>query len=131
MKPFLFRAVVLLLLGAVLDFAVPFLLQPAHARSDAPIDFTQPQSPAKPAPKWLKIIDQGVNDPRLKGYFTPEGLKVEIVSENPVVVNPVGMTFGDDGIRLSSNGGPAPTTTGARRRRRSLTRTARSAPSPP
>src|SRR5262249_18998248 len=48
-------------------------------------DFTQPQSPPRPAPKWLKIIDQGANDPRLKGYFTPEGLKVEIVADAPVV----------------------------------------------
>lgn len=60
-------------------------------------DINQPQSPPLPAPRWLKIIDQGTNDPRLKGYFTPEGLKVEIVAEYPTVVNPVGMTFADDG----------------------------------
>src|SRR5262249_42010099 len=35
--------------------------------------------------------------PRLKGYVTPEGLKVEIVAEEPTVINPVGMTFGLDG----------------------------------
>jgi putative membrane-bound dehydrogenase-like protein len=63
----------------------------------APFDIKQDQSPAKPAPKWLKIIDQGTNDPRLKGYFTPEGIKVEIVADYPTVVNPVGMTFGEDG----------------------------------
>src|SRR5207247_641811 len=51
----------------------------------------------KPRPEWLKIIDQGENDPRLKGYFTPEGIKVEIVAEEPTVLNPVGMTFGADG----------------------------------
>jgi putative membrane-bound dehydrogenase-like protein len=62
-----------------------------------PVDITQEQSPTKPAPKWLKIIDQGKNDPRLKGYFTPEGLKVEIVADYPTVVNPVGMTFAEDG----------------------------------
>lgn len=60
-------------------------------------ELTQQQSPARPAPEGLKIIDQGANDPRLKGYFTPEGLKVEIVADFPVVQNPVGMTFGDDG----------------------------------
>jgi putative membrane-bound dehydrogenase-like protein len=60
-------------------------------------DPKQEQSPAKPKPKWLKIIDQGQNDPRLKGYLTPEGLKVEIVADYPAVVNPVGMTFAEDG----------------------------------
>jgi putative membrane-bound dehydrogenase-like protein len=60
-------------------------------------DLNQPQSPRKPLPDWVKYVDQGVNDPRLKGYITPEGLKVEIVAEEPVVINPVGMTFGLDG----------------------------------
>jgi quinoprotein glucose dehydrogenase len=60
-------------------------------------DINQPQSPPLPVPSWVKMIDQGTNDPRLKGYFTPEGLKVEIVADYPTVVNPVGMTFADDG----------------------------------
>jgi putative membrane-bound dehydrogenase-like protein len=60
-------------------------------------DYNQQQSPPRPRPDWVKIIDQGKNDPRLKGYFTPEGIKVEIVADYPVVTNPVGMTFGDDG----------------------------------
>lgn len=60
-------------------------------------DINQPQSPPRPKPSWLKIIDQGQNDLRLKGYRTPEGLKLEIVADYPVVTNPVGMTFGDDG----------------------------------
>jgi quinoprotein glucose dehydrogenase len=47
--------------------------------------------------EWLKFIDQGKDDPRLKGYLAPEGIKVEIIADYPVVVNPVGMTFGDDG----------------------------------
>jgi len=45
----------------------------------------------------VKIIDQGTLDPRLKGYLTPEGLKLEIVAEEPTVINPVGMTFATDG----------------------------------
>jgi hypothetical protein len=43
------------------------------------------------------MIDQGERDARLKGYFTPEGVKVEIVAEAPVVVNPVALTFAADG----------------------------------
>jgi putative membrane-bound dehydrogenase-like protein len=76
-----------------LAFVVAF---PLFAQQ-TPIDIKQEQSPAKPAPPWLKIIDQGKNDPRLKGYLTPEGLKVEIVADYPTVVNPVGMTFAEDG----------------------------------
>ncbi len=60
-------------------------------------DFNQQSSPPRPAPKWLKFIDQGVNDKRLKGYITPEGIKVEIVADAPTVINPVGMTFATDG----------------------------------
>ncbi len=36
-------------------------------------------------------------DPRLEGYRTPPGWKVEIAATEPLVVNPVTMTFGDDG----------------------------------
>jgi putative membrane-bound dehydrogenase-like protein len=61
------------------------------------VDIQQPQFPPKPAPEWLKMIDQGRFDPRLKGYLTPQGFKLEIVAEQPVVINPVGMTFGTDG----------------------------------
>ncbi len=81
-------------LVAVLAFGVCLLPSLCAQTRD---DFTQPQSAPRPAPKWLKWIDQGTNDPRLKGYFTPEGIKVEIVAEAPVVINPVGMTFGEDG----------------------------------
>jgi quinoprotein glucose dehydrogenase len=66
--------------------------------TETPIDLIQYQTPAKPTPDWVQYIDQGENDPRLKGYFTPAGVKVEIVAEEPTVVNPVGMTFGPDGI---------------------------------
>jgi HEAT repeat protein/glucose/arabinose dehydrogenase len=53
--------------------------------------------PAQPPPQWVKMTGQGQNDPRLKGFSTPEGLKLEIVAEAPTVVNPVGMAFADDG----------------------------------
>jgi putative membrane-bound dehydrogenase-like protein len=62
-----------------------------------PSEVNQPQSPPRPAPPWVKMIDQGQNDPRFKGYFTPDGVKVEVVAEAPTVVNPVGMAFADDG----------------------------------
>jgi quinoprotein glucose dehydrogenase len=85
----------LLVLAAVLGVTavLPILAQSPAQRPD----LSQPQSPAKPAPEGLKFIDQGQFDPRLKGYRTPEGLRLEIVAEQPTVINPVGMTFGPDG----------------------------------
>jgi quinoprotein glucose dehydrogenase len=77
---------------------------PAPAKTD----LTQPQSPSLPVPQWLKVIDQGAADPRLKGYLAPEGVKVEIVAEAPVVVNPVGMAFGDDGTPYVLEWRPSP-----------------------
>jgi putative membrane-bound dehydrogenase-like protein len=80
----------------------------SRAEPPAKTDLTQPQSPPLPAPKWLKIIDQGANDPRLKGYLTPEGVKVEVVAEAPAVVNPVGMAFADDGTPFVLEWRPSP-----------------------
>jgi putative membrane-bound dehydrogenase-like protein len=73
-------------------------------------DKPDPKQPAqsRPAPKWLRIVDQGDGDPRLKGYKTPEGIKVEIVAEAPVVVNPVGMTFGTEGTPYVVEWRPSP-----------------------
>src|SRR5262245_46189524 len=68
-----------------------------YAQKEQPFDFTQPESPRKLAPDWFKIVDQGDKDAKLKGYFTPAGVKVEVAAEQPAVVNPVAMTFGDDG----------------------------------
>ena len=87
------KTLLFLLAGLVVAVGVSFSLILA-ADKPAP---AAPESTPKPAPSWLKIIDQGDLDPRLKGYKTPEGVKVEIVAENPVVVNPTGLAFDDDG----------------------------------
>jgi quinoprotein glucose dehydrogenase len=87
------KTLLLPLVGIVLAVAASCPL--THA-ADKPAA-SAPEATRKPAPSWVKIIDQGDLDPRLKGYKTPEGVKVEIVAENPVVINPTGMTFGDDG----------------------------------
>lgn len=78
------------------------------AQSQPKTDITQPQSPTLPAPKWLQIEDKGKHDPRLKGYFAPAGIKVEVVAEEPAVVNPVGMTFGTDGTLYVLEWRPSP-----------------------
>jgi quinoprotein glucose dehydrogenase len=68
----------------------------AHAQP-AKQDLNFQQSPLKPQPDWVKIVDHGQYDPRLKGYFAPEGIKIDIVADAPEVINPVGMTFDVDG----------------------------------
>lgn len=80
-------ALLVLLLGVSLSSA-----QPATK-----VDLNFQQSLAKPEPDWVKLIDHGQYDARLKGYFAPEGVKIEIVADAPDVINPVGMTFGPDG----------------------------------
>jgi putative membrane-bound dehydrogenase-like protein len=49
-------------------------------------------------------------DPRLAGYRVAPGFKVEIAATEPLVINPVAMTFGDDGrlfvIEWVSGSGP-------------------------
>jgi putative membrane-bound dehydrogenase-like protein len=84
---------------SVIVFAIFLSTAVAPVNAEPPaFDINQQQSPPKPAPRWLGAsIDQGKNDARLKGLMTPAGIKVEIVAEYPTVVNPVGMTFADDG----------------------------------
>ncbi len=62
-----------------------------------PAEFAEPQSPPRPAPFPVRYVDQGEFDPQLRGYFLPEGFRLEIVASEPDVINPVGMTFGPDG----------------------------------
>jgi quinoprotein glucose dehydrogenase len=63
---------------------------------------------APPAPAWLKLADQGTLNPALKGYVLPEGVKVEVVAEAPVVANPVALAFADDGTPYVIERRPSP-----------------------
>jgi quinoprotein glucose dehydrogenase len=71
-------------------------LASVHAKP-AKQDLNFQQSPARPTPDWVKLVDHGQFDPRLKGYFAPEGIKIDIVADAPDIINPVGMTFDLDG----------------------------------
>lgn len=57
-----------------------------------------------PVPEWVRMRDQvgddSKADQRLKGLRTPVGVTVEIVGQEPTVVDPVAMTFADDGSLL-------------------------------
>lgn len=79
MKPSIRGLLALVLMGAALAGAA---------------DTDKPKTAPPPAPRWFKSVDQGGD---LKGYLTPEGVKLEVVADFPVVTNPVGMTFGEDG----------------------------------
>jgi putative membrane-bound dehydrogenase-like protein len=78
-------------------FLLPTTREVAALPPAPPAEFAQPQSPPKPAPFPIKMIDQGYFDDKLKGYFLPEGFRMEVLFNEPDVVNPVGMTFGPDG----------------------------------
>lgn len=72
-------------------------MMPLSLRAAAVLGFLAILSLEPVRAQTIKTVDQGSNDPRLKGYFAPEGVKVEIVAQEPVVVNPVALAFGDDG----------------------------------
>ncbi|MCS6863805.1 MAG: HEAT repeat domain-containing protein [Gemmataceae bacterium] len=62
-----------------------------------PEPFIPNQTPAKPEPFPLRLVDQGSFDPQLKGLLLPEGFRAEIVIQEPDTINPVGMTFDPEG----------------------------------
>jgi hypothetical protein len=64
------------------------------------VELTQNESPPRPVPGWVRMIDHGEHDPRLAGLRTPAGVRVEVVAQEPVVVNSVGLRFSDDGTPL-------------------------------
>src|SRR5579884_2960110 len=82
-----------------------------HAAPPAPPpEFAQPQSPPKPEPFPIHLVDQGKFDPALKGYYLPEGFRMEVVIAEPDVINPVGMTFAPDGSLFVMEWRPDPVT---------------------
>lgn len=80
-----------------LTLLIPNLPEAAAVPPPAPAEFAQPQSPTKPHPFPVNLVDQGQFDERFKGYYLPEGFRMEVVFSEPEVINPVGMTFAPDG----------------------------------
>ncbi len=78
----------------------------------APPGFNEPQSPTKPLPFPVQMVDQGEFDSRFKGYFLPEGFRMEVLFSEPDIINPVGMTFGPDGSMYVMEWVPDPVTGG-------------------
>lgn len=73
-------------------------------------DFVHPQSATRPEPFPVTMVDQGKFDSALKGYFLPEGFKLEVVVDAPDTINPVGMTFAPDGTLYVMEWRPDPVT---------------------
>ncbi len=70
------------------------------SRAEEPFDYKLYESPARPSPEWVKMVDLGDRDPSLKGYRAAAGVKVEVVAHEPDVINPVGMRFDQEGNLL-------------------------------
>ncbi len=68
------------------------------AQSPTPVeDYRLQEFPALPAPSWVKVADHGATNPKLAGIRVPDVFKVEVVAEEPVVLNPVSLSFDGDG----------------------------------
>jgi len=66
--------------------------------SAAPVDdFLKEEMPARPTPSWVQMVDQGERNPELRGLHTPAGVQVDIVAREPQLIDPVGMSFAEDG----------------------------------
>lgn len=70
--------------------------QPAPASVAEPA-YEQDEFAPLPTPDWVEMIDQGTLNPDLAGIETPRGIVVEVVAQEPAVINPVGMAFSADG----------------------------------
>ncbi len=69
----------------------------AVLRADEPLDYTKPRTPPAPTPEWVKLVDQGQYNPRLRGCLAPEGVKAEVLAETGVVGDASALAFADDG----------------------------------
>lgn len=99
--------------GLVLALLIADAPLPTQAAAVPPLpsaDFAMPQSAPRPEPFPIKMVDQGQFDPTLKGYYLPEGFKLEIVINEPDTINPVGMTFAPDGTLFVMEWRPDPVT---------------------
>lgn len=60
-------------------------------------DYRVQEFAARPAPQWVSIKDFGERSPKLAGFKVPAAFRVDVVAEEPVVLNPVSLSFDDQG----------------------------------
>lgn len=77
--------------------AVLILNHPAFGQSPEQPDYLRDEMTPRPAPSWVTMKDLGDSNPQLKGMRAPEGVQIDIVAADPTIIDPVGMTFADDG----------------------------------
>jgi len=69
----------------------------ASAQTPPKAEYLKDEMAALPTPGWVRMVDHGEADPQLKGMRAPEGVQIDIVASDPTIIDPVGMTFADDG----------------------------------
>ena len=80
----------------LITFAIIIVFQlPATLFAQTPPEYLQDEMTARPAPEWVEMQEQ--SPPELKGMRAPAGVNIKIVASNPEIIDPVGMTFADDG----------------------------------
>ena len=95
-------------IALILGTRAEFLSPASAAPPPPPAEFAQPESSKRPAPFPAMMVDQGMINPQFKGYFLPEGFRMEVVLSEPDIINPVGMTFGPDGTMFVLEWRPDP-----------------------
>ncbi len=69
----------------------------ALAQPEPMAEYLRDEMTTLPAPVWVQMKDQGETNPKLRGMRAPEGVQIDIVASDPTIIDPVGMTFADDG----------------------------------
>lgn len=69
----------------------------AQAPQPVADDYRVQEFAARPAPEWVSIKDYGVKNSQLAGFRVPDAFRVDVVAQEPVVLNPVSLSFDDHG----------------------------------
>jgi putative membrane-bound dehydrogenase-like protein len=69
-------------------------------RAADPIELKQAESARRPQPAWVRMVDLGEQEPALKGYQAPAGVRVQVVADEKLMLWPAAMRFDEDGSLL-------------------------------
>lgn len=73
---------------------IAIALHPVHGQEP---DYLRNEMPELPKPEWVEMHEVDSELPALQGMRVPQGINVELVAQEPLLVDPVGMSFADDG----------------------------------
>ena len=80
----------------------------AQAPQPMPDDYRVQEFAARPAPDWVHIKTHGADAGKLAGFRLADAFKVEVVAEEPIVLNPVALSFDEQGRAYVIQWNPAP-----------------------